>query len=120
MTQVENCMFCMIVRGEVPARVVYEDDQVLAFDDIAPQAPVHTLIIPKNHYKNLSDNVPISDLCPLFLAVPKVAKLKGLEKSGYRVIVNNGVDANQTVAHLHVHLLGGRTMSHNMVNFPNG
>lgn len=114
----ENCIFCMIARGEVPANVVYEDANVLAFDDIAPQAPVHTLIIPKQHYKNMSDHVSVNDMCSVFMTVPKIATLKGLDKNGYRVIVNNGVDANQTVGHLHVHVLGGRAMSHRMLNFP--
>lgn len=114
----ENCVFCMIGRGDVPARIVYEDDQVIAFDDIAPQAPVHTIIIPKKHYKNMSDDIPIPDLCAVFIAVAKVAAIKGVDKTGYRVIVNNGIDANQTVGHLHVHVLGGKMMSHGMVTFP--
>lgn len=113
----ENCIFCMIAEGTVPARNVYEDEYVLAFDDIAPQAPVHTLIIPKKHYTNMSDDVSLAELGSLFAAVPKIAELKGLTGSGYRVIVNNGRDANQTVGHLHVHVMGGRTMSHGMVVF---
>lgn len=113
----EGCIFCMIASGELGSKKVYEDDTILAFDDIAPQAPVHTLIIPKNHYGHMSDPVPGDVLAHLFSAVPQVARLKGLEESGYRVIVNNGRDANQTVAHLHVHVLGGRRMSHGMVNF---
>jgi len=113
----DDCIFCKIVRGEIPARVVYEDDVVLAFDDVSPQAPVHTLVIPKHHCEHLGDDVPTSVLGALFSAVPKVAGLKGVAQSGYRVIVNCGRDANQTVAHLHVHVLGGRAMSHGMVRF---
>lgn len=113
----DNCIFCMIAEGKVPSRKVYEDDDILAFDDIAPQAPVHTLIIPKKHYKNMSDEVDQAAMGTIFSAVPKIAEMKGLTKNGYRVIVNNGVDANQTVGHLHVHIMGGRAMAHGMVIF---
>lgn len=114
----ENCIFCMVASGELEAKRVYETSDIIAFDDIAPQAPVHTLIIPKRHFKNMSDNtVPLGTLAAVFAAVPEVARLKGIDSDGYRVIVNNGVDANQSVAHLHVHVLGGRRMSHGMVEF---
>lgn len=113
----DNCIFCMIGRKELPARIVYEDERVLAFDDIAPQAPVHVIVIPKAHYESLSSDPWNDDLCAVFAAVPKVAALKGVDKTGYRVIVNNGPDANQTIGHLHIHVLGGRAMSHGMVNF---
>ena len=113
----DNCIFCMIGRGELEAKKVYEDDNVIAFDDIAPQAPVHVLIIPKKHYNNMSDDVPLQDIAPIFAAVPAVAEAKGIDDDGYRVIVNNGRAANQTVGHLHVHVMGGKTMSHGMVNF---
>ncbi|GAV31073.1 diadenosine tetraphosphate (Ap4A) hydrolase and other HIT family hydrolases [Coriobacteriaceae bacterium EMTCatB1] len=112
-----ECVFCMIARGEIPAKVVYEDDQVLAFDDIAPQAPVHTLIIPKEHFDRMGPDVPAEVISALFTAVPKVAEAKGVAESGYRVIVNNGPDAMQTVGHLHVHVIGGKRMSHGMVHF---
>jgi histidine triad (HIT) family protein len=107
----------MVAKGEIPSRTVYEDDSVLAFDDIAPQAPVHTLIIPKTHYADLSDDVPAALLGSLFSVAAQVAVIKGIDKSGYRVIVNSGPDACQTVHHLHVHVIGGRPMSHGMVNF---
>lgn len=113
----DDCIFCRVARGELPAAVVYEDDLVVAFDDIAPQAPVHTLVIPREHYTSLGDDVPRDTLAAIFSAVPRVAELKGVSASGYRVIVNNGPDANQTVPHLHVHVLGGRPMSHRMVRF---
>ena len=78
---------------------------------------MHTLIIPKQHYANMSDDLPAETLAAVFTAVPKVAEIKGVAEHGYRVIVNNGKDANQTVSHLHVHIMAGRPMSHGMVNF---
>lgn len=113
----DNCIFCMIAEHRLDARVVYEDDAIIAFDDITPQAPVHTLIIPKVHYGNMGDAVPSEVLCAAFSAVPKIAALKGIADSGYRVIVNNGRDASQSVAHLHLHVMGGAAMSHGMVHF---
>ena len=113
----DDCIFCKMVSGEIPSTPVYENDEVLAFDDLSPQAPVHALVIPKAHYRNLSDDVPADVLAAVFTAVGKVARIKGVDVSGYRVIVNNGPDANQTVQHLHVHILGGRPMSHGMVAF---
>ena len=113
----DDCIFCQIANGEVKTTVVYEDDDVIAFDDASPQTPVHTLVIPKAHYRNLDDDVPVETLGAVFAAVVKVARIKGVAVSGYRVIVNNGPDANQTVQHLHVHVMGGRRMSHGMVNF---
>ncbi len=89
----------------------------IAFDDISPQAPVHTLVIPRCHYANLGDGVPAETLSALMSAVPLVARAKGIDESGYRVIVNNGRDANQTVPHLHIHVMGGRAMQHGMVTF---
>jgi len=112
---VSDCIFCKIANGEVPVKAVYEDETVIAFDDISPQAPVHTLIIPRQHYLNLNDDIPLETLGAIFAAVPKVASAKGVGESGYRVIVNNGPDSNQTVPHLHVHVMGGRHMSHGMV-----
>jgi len=114
---VQDCLFCKIVAGDIPATIVYEDDNVLAFDDISPQAPVHTLVIPKNHHADLGDDVDAETLGAVFSAVPLVAALKGVDRSGYRVIVNNGRDANQLVQHLHVHVMGGRKMAHGMVTF---
>lgn len=113
----EDCLFCRIVRGEIPAETVYSDDHVIAFDDITPQAPVHTLIIPRKHYTNLNDEIPAEELAAIFSAVRRVAQIKGIAESGYRVIVNNGPDANQTVRHLHIHILGGQPLAHGMVIF---
>lgn len=113
----EGCIFCMVANGEIPAQFVYEDESVVAFDDISPQAPVHTLIIPRTHYANLSDEIPAQTLAAIFAAVPRVAEAKGIARGGYRIIVNNGPDANQTVGHLHVHVVGGRALGHGMVTF---
>jgi histidine triad (HIT) family protein len=113
----EACIFCRIGRGELPARVVYENEGVVAFEDAHPQAPVHVLVIPRDHYANLQDAVPGELLAEIFLAVRRVAEITGVDGSGYRVISNSGPDSNQTVGHLHVHVLGGRPMSHGMLNF---
>ncbi|HEX9093175.1 MAG TPA: HIT domain-containing protein [Coriobacteriia bacterium] len=113
----ENCIFCMVADHSLDARVIYEDDTVIAFDDITPQAPIHTLIVPKEHYGHMGDGVPADVLCALFAAVPGVAAAKGIAESGYRVIVNNGPDAAQSVHHLHLHVLGGARMSHGMLHF---
>ena len=113
----DGCIFCRIASGEIPATVVYEDDIVVAFDDVSPQAPVHVLIVPRAHYGHLGDGVPPDVLVGLFAAVPRVAEAKGLSERGYRVIVNAGPDAMQTVPHLHVHVMGGARMGHGMVQF---
>ena len=112
-----ECVFCKIVDGDIPATPVYEDDYVFAFDDIAAQAPVHTLVIPKTHHANLCDTVSDETLAALMRAVVRVAAINGVADSGYRVIINNGADANQTVGHLHVHVMGGQAMAHGMVKF---
>jgi len=104
-----TCLFCKIVAKEIPAKIVYEDEQTIAFDDISPQAPTHTLIIPKIHIENVndlnSDHQKI--MSGLFLTAQKVAKLKNLSQKGYRLIINNGASAGQEIFHLHLHLLGG-------------
>ena len=110
-----DCIFCKMAAGEIPVTFVYQDDLVVAFDDISPQTPVHTLVIPRDHYADFGDGVPAATLAAIFAAVPIVAKSKGVADSGYRVIINNGRDANQTVGHLHIHVMGGQAMSHHMV-----
>jgi histidine triad (HIT) family protein len=108
-----DCLFCKIVEKQVPAKIVHEDDQMLAFDDINPQAPVHTLVIPKRHVTSVQD-CSVQDqglLGGLLQVCAKVAKQKGLTESGYRLVANTGRDGGQTVFHLHVHLLGGRHMT---------
>ncbi len=115
-----DCIFCMIASGEIPSAHVYADDDVIAFDDIAPQAPVHTLIVPREHYRSLDDGVPDELLLALLRAVPRVAEAKGVASSGYRVIINTGDDAGQTVHHLHVHVIGGRSLGEGMVRAQEG
>ncbi|HBT95160.1 MAG TPA: histidine triad nucleotide-binding protein [Coriobacteriia bacterium] len=105
-----DCLFCKIAAHEIDATIVYEDEFVLAFEDINPQLPVHTLIIPKEHYAHVGDNVPEEILGKVFATVRKVAEIKGVVDSGYRIIANTGEDGRQTVHHLHVHVLGGARM----------
>lgn len=107
----EDCIFCKIAAGEIPSTKVYEDDQVLAFEDLNPMMPVHTLIVPKEHHANIGDDIPDALMGHLFNTVKKVAEIKGVAESGYRVIVNTGDDACQTVHHVHVHVLGGAPMN---------
>lgn len=108
----DNCIFCKIVAGEIPSTKVYEDDKVLAFEDLNSMGmPVHTLIIPKDHYDNIGEGLSDEDMGYLFNTVRKVAEIKGIEESGYRVIVNTNDDACQSVHHLHIHVFGGAPMS---------
>ena len=107
-----NCLFCKIVERKIPARIVYEDDQTLAFDDINPQAPVHSLVIPKKHVAAVQE-CGLQDqslLGHLLLTCSTIAKQKGLPESGYRIVANTGRDGGQTVFHLHFHVMGGRHM----------
>ena len=108
-----DCLFCKIVRKAIPAKIVYEDECSLAFDDINPQAPVHTLVIPKTHVAGIQDcrDGDADLLAQLLKTCIHVAKHKGLAESGYRIVTNTGRDAGQTVFHLHLHVLGGRRMS---------
>jgi histidine triad (HIT) family protein len=112
---VDDCIFCMIARGDIPAGIVYEDETVVAFNDLHPQAPVHVLVIPRAHYSGLGDGVEPGVLASLLGAAPLVAEAAGVADSGYRTIVNTGPDAGQTVAHLHLHVIGGASMSEGMV-----
>ncbi len=105
-----DCLFCKLVANEIPAKVVYEDDLCLAFDDIEPEAPVHVLLVPKQHYENLNDNVPAELLGHLWSVVPEVAKIKGVYESGYRSVMNTGPDSASTVPHMHIHIMGGTKM----------
>ncbi len=105
-----DCLFCKIAAGDIPSNKVYEDDQVLAFYDIAPAAPVHVLFIPKTHLAGVrditADNAGL--VAHIFSVIPQVAKELGV--ADYRIVSNNGADAGQTVQHLHFHLLGGREL----------
>jgi len=113
----ENCIFCKIVAGEIPASVVYEDDSVIAIRDINPQAPVHLLVIPREHVAGLSnlDEEHVEMAGRALLAARRVAETQDELAAGFRLIVNNGEAAGQTVAHLHLHILGGRRFSEGMV-----
>lgn len=108
-----DCLFCKIVEKKIPAKIVHEDDQALAFDDINPQAPVHTLIIPKKHVVDVQDCISQDQglLAQLLVTCTKVAKQKGVSESGYRIVTNTGRNGGQTVFHLHLHVLGGRPMT---------
>jgi histidine triad (HIT) family protein len=103
-----TCLFCRIIKKELPASIVYEDDKVLAFNDIAPQAPVHILVIPKEHVDSLSAVKDHSIFIDLMKVVNKVAVEQGIDKSGFRTVINNGRAAGMAVDHLHIHVLGGR------------
>lgn len=107
----DDCIFCKIAAGEIPSAKVYEDDLVFAFEDANPMMPVHTLIVPKEHHDNIGDGISDELMGHLFNTVKKVAEIKGIADSGYRVIVNTGDDAQQTVHHVHVHVLGGAPMN---------
>ncbi|MCL2526144.1 MAG: histidine triad nucleotide-binding protein [Coriobacteriia bacterium] len=111
----DDCIFCKIIAGDFGTEFVYEDEYVVAFDDLHPQKPVHTLIVPRYHVENLEDHPDPQLLGQIFSAIPKVAAIKGVNESGYRVIQNNGAGAGQTVFHLHVHLLGGGSFTEGMV-----
>lgn len=109
------CLFCKIVNGEIPSSKVYEDEKILAFRDIHPQAPTHVLVIPKEHIPSLdgvtAENASV--VAHLFSKIPEIAKSEGLS-GGYRLISNCGPDACQTVPHLHFHILGGKQLSESM------
>lgn len=111
----ENCLFCKIVRGEIPSARVFEDEKILAFCDIAPQAPVHLLIIPREHLASMdevtAENAEI--VAHIFAKIPEIAQGAGLT-GGYRVVSNCGADACQSVKHLHFHLLGGEKLTERM------
>ena len=110
MTATDDCLFCRIVRQEIPATIMWEDEHALAFRDIDPQSPVHILVIPKRHFASLNDAADAMLLGRMLLATREIAEGEGIAQSGYRVVINTGATAGQSVAHLHVHLMGGRTM----------
>lgn len=106
-----DCLFCKIIEGEIPSTKVYENDYVLAFEDVSPMMPIHTLIVPKNHYPNIASDIPEDELAAIMKAIKEVAEIKGVENSGFRTVINTNDDACQTVHHLHVHVLGGEQMN---------
>ena len=108
-----QCLFCRIAAGEIPANILYSDEDVLAFRDINPQAPLHALVIPRKHIATIND-LQADDAAlvgKLFLAAKQVAKEAGYAEDGYRVVMTCGLDAGQTVFHIHLHVLAGRALS---------
>lgn len=100
-----SCIFCGIAKKEIPAMIVHETASLIAFDDIAPQAPVHVVVIPKAHLRELEE---LKDNGDVFSVMTSIAREKGLAQKGFRIVVNKGSEAGQTVEHIHFHLLGGR------------
>ena len=107
-----DCLFCSIVDHEIPSDVIYEDDMIIAFNDIAPQAPVHFLVVPKKHIASLDEATEEDKelISHILLKIPELVKEQGVE-NGYRVVINTGEDGDQTVKHLHFHILGKRKMT---------
>ena len=106
----DDCLFCRIVRKEIPAKLVLETEHVLAFRDINPQAPVHVLVIPRDHVASLNEAQDPEMIGRLSLTAAEIAKQEGIAESGYRTVINTNREAGQTVFHVHLHLLGGRDM----------
>ena len=111
-----DCIFCKIVNGDIPSTKVYEDESVIAFKDLNPQAPVHILVIPKKHYNNVLD-VEENDniISKIYLAINKIAKQEKFEERGFRVINNCGRDAGQTVMHMHFHIIAGKKLGESII-----
>lgn len=109
----DDCLFCKIISKEIPANIIYEDDLILAFDDIHPKAPIHKLIIPKKHIETLNDLQPEDTpiLGAMFQAAKKIAQELNIAEPGYRIVMNCNQDAGQIVFHIHMHLLGGKTLA---------
>lgn len=113
----DDCIFCKIIKGEIPSNKVYEDEDVLAFKDINPQMPVHIIVIPKKHIKSIA-NLKVEDealVGRIFTVINKIAKDLNISEEGFRVISNCGENAGQTVQHLHFHILGGEKMSEKII-----
>ena len=109
----DRCLFCALVEGKVNAKIVYQDDHVVAFKDIKPQAPVHLLLIPRKHLAGVLDIEPEDHalIGEIFQVASRLAREQGIADSGFRIVVNSGADAGQSVFHLHYHLIGGRLMT---------
>ncbi len=106
------CLFCQIANGEIPSKIVYENDTVLAFEDVNPQAPTHILVIPRNHIESLNELTPDQAglMGELILTAKDIARERGIADDGYRIVANCNAQGGQTVFHVHLHLLGGRFM----------
>jgi histidine triad (HIT) family protein len=109
-----GCIFCKIVNDEVPSTKVYEDEKVLAFDDIQPQTPVHVVIVPKKHIGDLNELDDMDIWSAMLKAAQEVAKIKGIDESGYRTVINCGRDGTQIIWHLHMHVMGGKLLDSKM------
>lgn len=114
----EDCLFCKIIRKEIPSTVVYEDEEILAFKDIHPVAPVHILVIPKKHIGSLVELTSEDEavIGRIYTVINKIAKQENIDEKGFRVIVNCGEDGGQEVKHLHFHLLGGKKLGVKICN----
>ena len=112
----DACLFCAILRGDIPADVVHRADGFLAFRDIAPKAPVHVLVIPERHVVSLNevDGLTVDERSEMLMFIAEIARREGLIEGGYRVTTNHGANALQSVFHLHWHVMGGATLSHSM------
>ena len=112
----DSCLFCKIIRGEIPSTKVYEDEYAYAFNDIHPQAPVHVLVVSKTHVKDVLDitSMQNDEVAALLRACGQVAAVTGVDKTGFRLITNSGHDGCQSIPHLHFHVLGGGQLSENM------
>lgn len=105
----ENCIFCKIIKGDIPSNKVYEDDKMIAIHDVAPAAPVHVLLLPKEHTANVTTAAP--ELLGYMLSkVKEIAEKTGIAEKGFRVVMNTGEDGGQTVNHLHIHVIGGKAL----------
>ena len=112
-----DCLFCKIIKGDIPSDKVYEDEEILAFKDINPAAPIHILVIPKKHISSLIDIEPEDEMLigKIYSVINKIAEQQGVKENGYRVIVNCGEDGGQEVMHLHFHLLAGRELGEKII-----
>jgi histidine triad (HIT) family protein len=110
-----DCIFCKIINGEIPAKIVYQDEKCVAFNDINPQAPKHILVIPRAHFASLleAEGNHEATIGYMMRKCGEIARQEGFAESGFRTVINNGSDAQQSVFHLHVHLLGGKPMNWN-------
>ena len=113
----EDCLFCKIANGQIPSTFLYEDDQLIVINDINPQTPVHMLVIPKKHIRNVAAAQPEDQdlLGHMLLTAKKMTEERGIAESGYRLIINTGKDGAQTVQHLHMHVMGGTALAERMV-----
>lgn len=113
-----DCIFCKIANKEIPSTIIYEDDFVIAFEDVKPVAPVHTLVVPKKHIANIMElkEEDMEYITRIHKAIQEVARIKGVQETGFRVITNYGADGCQTVQHLHYHVIGGKNLGPKIVH----